>query len=180
MKTLVAILLGILAGFLLYMTAAMVLTDPETGPSGAFVAVFFVGGWIGAAYLLRRNARTVSKVVARGALLGAAQWLVVIPIGAIMGGQAASSATGASEAEMAGAAIGGGLITIMTGAVAVGMAVVCLIVFAVAHFMGREMAAERAAPTKKCPECAEMVQAEARKCRFCGASFVTAPVRGTE
>ena len=62
----------------------------------------------------------------------------------------------------------------LAGGASVFMSVVCLIGFAIAYFMGREMSDRRAAPTRKCPECAEMVPADAKKCRYCGASLVTA------
>ena len=116
---------------------------------------------------------TVWKVISRGALIGAAQWLLLIPAGVIISSRAAMSVGAGSKPELVGATIGAGLISILTGGVALGMAVACLIVFAVVHLLGREMVAEQAIPTKKCLDCAEMVQAEARKCRFCGASFKT-------
>jgi hypothetical protein len=54
------------------------------------------------------------------------------------------------------------------------MAIACLVGFAVAHLMGREMRPERPSPTKKCPECAELVQEAARKCKHCGAALSVA------
>lgn len=173
MKALVAVLLGFLSGFLIYMIAAMLIISPgaKEGPSGVFVFITFVGGWALSSYVLIRGARAVSKVFTRGALLGASEWLVFGLAGVIMSGRAVAHAAGpnATGAEAAGAAVGGGIMAALSGGVAIAMAVVCLIVFTIAYFVGREMHDTTATPTKKCPECAEMVQAEARKCKHCGA-----------
>lgn len=83
-----------------------------------------------------------------------------------------SMAPGASEAEQAGAAIGGGLVAMLTGGVSFVMALICLVGFAIAYFMGREMQPEIAGDTRKCPDCAELVKVEARKCKHCGASLL--------
>jgi hypothetical protein len=51
------------------------------------------------------------------------------------------------------------------------MSVVCLIGFAIAYFIGREMKDRSGTPTRKCPQCGEMIQAEAKKCRYCTATL---------
>jgi hypothetical protein len=59
----------------------------------------------------------------------------------------------------------------IAGGVSVFMAVVCLIAFAVTYFASREMHDATTSRTRKCPECAEMIQPDARKCRYCGAEI---------
>lgn len=138
------------------------------------VLVTLVGGWIASTWLLLRRARSVSSVFRRGFLLGAAEWLVMAAVGVIFSGRATGSAiaqTGGSDAAAAGAAIGGGMAAILTGGLSIVMAVVCLIGFAIAYFLGREMQDQTATPSRKCPECAEMIQPDALKCRFCGATL---------
>jgi hypothetical protein len=168
MRVVVALALGCLSGFLLYMIAALASGKPST----AMVAITFLGGWAISTYALLRGARTVSKVFSRGALLGAAEWIAFAAAGVIFSGRVLAETQPSSGTGLAGAAAGAGFVAFLQGAVAVFMAVVCLIVFAIAYFTGREMADTTGTPTKKCPECAEMVQAEARRCKHCGAALV--------
>jgi hypothetical protein len=177
MKVLVAIVMGLLSGLLVYFMVGILSAD-LTGKSEPAVVVWFtafVAAWVISAVILVRGAQTVSQVFRRGFLLGAAEWFVMAAVGVIFSGKAMSSATAASTttdpAAQAGAAIGGGIFAVLAGGFSVFMAVVCLIGFAIAYFIGREMRDTSGIPTRKCPECAEMVQAEARKCRYCGAQL---------
>lgn len=170
MRILVAIVMGLFSASLIYFGAAMVFATE--GPSTAFVAITFFGGWVLSTFVIFRGARSLSRVFSRGFLLGAAEWLGMIPAGMILSGKAFTESVGqgASHAALAGATIGAGLFSAITGGLAIGMALVCLLGFTVSYLMGREMQPEISGPTRACPECAEPIQAAARKCRFCGAS----------
>ena len=176
MRVAVAVVMGLISGFLIYMMVALLIIEPTSGqpPAAALVAVLFTGGWILSSWVMLRGTRTISAVFRRGFLIGAAEWLAMAAVGVIFSGKAAGSAmanAGGSDAATAGAAIGGGMMAAITGGVSVFMAVVCLIGFAIAYFTGREMTDRTSTPTRKCPECAEMIQPDARKCRFCGATL---------
>ena len=176
MKALIAIGMGFLSGLLIYFMAAMLLVDTTSGasPSPVFVFVTLVGGWVVSSVLLMRRAQTVSSVFRRGFLLGAAEWLTMALVGLVFSGRITSATltTGpTSGAATAGAAIGGGMAAALVGGVAVFMSVICLIGFTISYFIGREMKDVSGTPTKKCPECAEMIQADARKCRYCGTAL---------
>jgi hypothetical protein len=179
MKMIVAIVMGFLSGWLIYMAAAMLFTEmfsTDGEPSSAifFTIFFFFGGWVLSTAILIRGAKTVSKVFSRGFLLGAAEWLAMVPVGIIFSGKALTKTVtqGAhSNAETAGATIGAGLISFATGGIAIAMAIVCLLGFTVSYFIAREMKPETAGPTRTCPECAELIQAAARKCKHCGAKI---------
>jgi hypothetical protein len=174
MKAIIAIAMGFFSGFLIYMMAAMVFIK-DNSPSSLFISITFLGGWVFSSYIILRGAKTLSKIFSRGFLIGAAEWFLMIPVGLIFAGKSISETvgiTGGNDAATAGAAIGGGLIAFLTGGVSIFMAVVCLIGFTISYFMGREMKTEVSTPTKKCPECAELIQDEAKKCRYCGANLV--------
>jgi hypothetical protein len=172
MRIIVGIVLGFLSGFLIYMAAAMLFSGGT--PSSMFILVTFFGGWIVSTWILVRGTRTVSKVFSRGFLLGAAEWLAMIPVGIIVSGRAFTQAVGegrSTDAELAGATIGAGLVSFITGGVSLVMAIVCLTGFAVTYFIGQEMKPETPTLTRTCPECAELIQAAARKCKHCGTHF---------
>lgn len=172
-KVVAGVTMGFFSGFLIYMAAAMLFALKE--PSAFFVWVTFGGGWALSVWLLIRRTQTVSKVLSRGFLLGAAEWLAMIPVGMILSGKALTETTtlaGSSEAALVGATVGAGLISFITGGVSVVMALVCLVGFAVTYFLAREMKPETEASTHRCPECAELIQSAARKCKHCGASIV--------
>ena len=171
MKIVVGLVLGLFSGFLVYMAAAMLFANGD--PSPAFVFTTFLGGWSLTTIVLVRGAQTVSKVFSRGFLLGAAEWLAMIPIGMVISGQALTETVAqgsGSDAELAGATLGAGFVSILTGGVSMAMAVVCLIGFAISYFIGREMRPEDVAPSRSCPECAELIKEAAKKCKHCGAA----------
>jgi hypothetical protein len=174
-QVIAGVTMGCLSGFLIYMAAAMLFTPK--GPSPFFVWSTFGGGWALSAWLLIRRTQTVSKVVSRGLLLGAAEWLAMIPVGMVFSGKVLAETTtrvGPNDAARVGATIGAGLVSFTTGGVSIAMALVCLVGFAVTYFLAREMKPEPESSTRRCPECAELIQVAARKCKHCGALIVPA------
>ena len=190
MKVFVGIILGFFSGFLIYMAAGILfISREELDASRAairpgllvFVCVTFFGGWVLSTWILVRGARTISRVFSRGFLLGAAEWLAMIPVGMILSGKALTETVAQAKAEgtdagvaALGATIGAGLASFVTGGVSVVMALMCLLAFAVSYFIGREMKPESATAMRTCPECAELIQTAARKCKHCGSEITQA------
>src|SRR5690349_17809275 len=145
MKVVMAALMGLISGFLIYLMGSMLVADfspGNAGPPGWWVLIGFFGGTAASIWLLLRGVRNTSGVFRRGFLLGAAEWLCMAFVGLVFSGRAVSQTvaeSGHDSAAAAGAAIGGGLVAAVTGGVSVFMTVVCLTGFAIAYFMGREM-----------------------------------------
>lgn len=176
-KVLAGVAMALCSGIMIHFIAHFLFYTPSrevpTTPGIASLLPFLVG-WIGSAVILLRGTKTVSKVFTRGFLLGAAEWLAMVPAAMVLSGRllAESARRNQSDAAMAGGTIGAGVAGLMTGGVAIAMAIACLVGFAVAFLIGREMKPEEARRTKRCPECAESIQESARKCKHCGTVLV--------
>jgi hypothetical protein len=165
---------GLCSGFLLYMMTAMVFGDLKShGGVPPFAFVMFFGGWVVSHYATVKGTSGFAKPMARAFLIGAGEWLAMVVVGLIFAGKTVAASGAGSEAAKAGAAIGGGIMAFISGAMSIGMAVFCAVGFFVFHFIGREgqkaMAPDEA--TKRCPDCAELVNHQARKCKHCGHQF---------
>jgi hypothetical protein len=133
MRTFTAIVLGFLSGVMLFLLAATPTGYTiSSGPTLAVALVALLGGWAISAYFIRRNAATTSAVLCRGFLLGAADWLAVIP--AIR----ASPEDYQNVPNSVPVVVGEALIHLLAAAMAAG----CLIMSAVAYFVGRRVSAD--------------------------------------
>lgn len=133
MKTVIAVVMGFFSGFLLYLMAGLVVLaeNPKLEALIFLVFVFFIGGWAVSSYFLTRNQPSIPTVLARGFLLGAAEWLLMIGAGFV---RALRSPTVAR----------GGIVAAFTGAVSLFMVIVCLAGFAIVYFTRQEMQKEKA------------------------------------
>src|SRR5580700_5945748 len=127
--------------------------------------------WIASAWWMRRGVKRVSAVCRRGFLLGAAEWVAMVPLGFLVGVRTSTASQGGSISGSEAGAIG--VVGVLTGDFAIAMAFGCLVCFAVAYLVGRET--ELSGHTKTCLLCAETIKVEARKCRFCGADVAVIP-----
>jgi len=88
-------------------------------------------------------------------LIATVEWLAVIPAGMILSGRAVAEVDPQGGAELAGALIGGGIVALFTGGLAVVMVFACLIVGIVFFLLGREMQPETQVappPLQQAPE----------------------------
>jgi hypothetical protein len=169
MRVLSALFIGLLSGLMIYMIAGIILGIENLSQPAVFVAITFAGGWAVSTFLLLQGTRTTSRVWARGGLLGAAEWMAAGLVPLVMSSRTLAGAglLSGSPAAQTGAAIGVGLFSMMGLGVAVFMAITCLIIYFIASRSPAEF--ERQTNRIKCPQCAESIAEEARKCRFCGA-----------
>jgi len=134
-----AAIFGLLAGFLIYFIVAM-LSMRRAGPGPLFVLLTLSAGWVVSTYVLGNRAESWLRVLQRAFLLGAAQWLLVIPASWVWTGRAVVSTVehiGPTATGAVGAILGGGLIALLTGGVALLMLVLCAIGYLIVFFVQR-------------------------------------------
>jgi hypothetical protein len=136
MKTSISILMGSCSGLLISIMGSWVFFALNfSGSNATFLGLgSFVGGWIVSSCFLLRGARTPSKVLARGFLVGAVEWLLMIGVGVIR----------ASRME---AMDGVGMMIAASAMVSLLMVALCLIGFAIVHFWRRKMEPELNTPS---------------------------------
>ncbi len=172
MKHLTATVVSFLSAFMLYMATAMTFTQKgQSVPSIAFVAFF--GGWVLTHYFCVKNTQSNLKVLNRGFLIGGLEWIMMIFAGIVMSSKAIveTTAGSTSAAHNAGAAIGGGMAAMFTGAFSGVMAAICFFAFMITYFLSKELKEDKLENSKDCPDCAEPVNVNAKKCKHCGCVF---------
>jgi hypothetical protein len=168
-KILIAVLMSLCSGFLIYFMGSL-LFFPAAGIHGAnqlptlgmqllfdgWIAssygllqaptlgiILLFGGWIASSYGLLQGAQTTSKVLARGFLLGATEWLLMVGVGFI----SASKIIDLSRSQLEMSVASSGIFAAVTGGASLFMVLVCLAGYAIVHFWRREMKPEQPAPS---------------------------------
>jgi hypothetical protein len=173
MKILTAVVLGMFSGILTACAFASLFMGPaQPGDLASsltnlfFLMLALVAGSCASTLWMLNQGATLSTVFRRGFLLGAAEWLAMIPVNLFSQARLATSHAGTLSSA---GAVGLGVAAIVGVGFMVAMSVICLICFGVAYLIGRETGVDAA--NAHCPSCAEIIKAAAKRCRFCGADL---------
>jgi len=175
MKYLVSVILGFFSGVLLMVIGIRIATGlsrygyhPAVISPG-FMGLFMVGGWAVSTLLLVRLAEDAVRVIKRGSLLGAGEWLLFSFVWGFFDRQAPFQGRGFDDDGIRS--------MIFIGI----MILICLATYAVARFMSPERSRERAPDLviqmnqpvlKQCSRCGQLAESFARFCNSCGTPFV--------
>jgi hypothetical protein len=163
--------MGALSGILIGFGLTIGFASPETGRlDWPLAVVTFLCGWGASLFVLLRGVNSLSRLMMRGSLLGAVEWIVMIPLGISFAKRVMEKAAGyhGTDTAAARAIMDGEIFNMITSGLAVFMAAICLVCLAVSYFVWREMEPELDHDTIRCPFCAEIIRLDARVCRFCG------------
>ena len=131
MKNSIAVILGLFSGLVAYFAFAVFILSRPSAPLYALAALIIV--WGASTWWIQKGTAHLSVVFKRGFLLGAAEWVAIIPLAFIVT---------ARNAPSQGSTLG--VLTTLTTGFCLAMAFACLIGFVVAYLVGRN----RAAPTR--------------------------------
>src|SRR5262245_5332016 len=130
MRIIVSVVLGFFSGCLLSVMWTLLTIGPDL-IGGTFPMILgLVLGWILSTLFLLRYSEAAGRVFLRRALLGAAEWFMMIAVGAVFIGKMRAARAETSPV---------GLASIVNGVFAFFMALICLTCFAVSHFWNRTM-----------------------------------------
>lgn len=138
MKTVVAVLLGVVSGLFLYLIVGMALVGPRhsTPPGATFALVALLGGSAGTWVYLLRGEQKLRGVLRRGFLLGAAEWVAMAAVGYFVALRNSASliarSTFASAGDLAVATGAGHRMAALMALGSLGMAGVCWFCFTMA------------------------------------------------
>jgi hypothetical protein len=175
MKYLVSFTLGAFSGFLIFLMGLAFFSEPgrHINPSNRLVMInlllpsfiLFLIGWAVSTLLLVRRAEDSVRVIQRGSLLGAGEWLLFYFAWVIFGRPAPFQGRVFDDDGIKS--------MIITGI----MILVCLATYAVARFMSPERAPDPVIQMnqpilKQCSRCGQLAEIFARFCNSCGTPFV--------
>ncbi len=142
--------------------------------SMVFVIVLLVvlgGSWFASSMLLANQTKSISKIISRGFLLWASEWLffIFIIIMKFLIDLFSLYQNKSSNVENLFNLTFGGISFITTVGFCFLMSAACMLGYGITRFFMIEMKAEES--VKDCAYCCESVKSEAINCRFCGAKF---------
>lgn len=140
MRKALGLLLGLFSGLLIYLITAMFFLASGTVPPWFLVGIVVAGTAL-CSWLILRGTQWPMQVLARGSLIGAVLWLLMIPATMILAAKGASAVavSGASDAEQTGALIGSGLIAMMGVGLSLAMILICVACHVIARVLLRIM-----------------------------------------
>lgn len=144
-----AIITGALSGFLIfYLSATVFLSLSDTEVPLWFVDITLLGGWAVSTLFLLIGTRKISEVITRSFFLGSVEWFIGVPIGLIFAGKTTPDPSRPPALYTKGDAVAyamtaGDSFTIVPGAIAFVMFVICLIGFLVTPLIAPETYPER-------------------------------------
>ncbi len=122
MRFLLALVLGGMSGVLLYLEIAIVLQASGSEVTQTFALILLAVTWSLSTWLFDRGASTTFIVLARAGVVGMLEWLAIIPVSFLL----PMAAPGELEDPTAGL-VAGGIISLITGSIALVGAGVCLL-----------------------------------------------------